>query len=228
MSMLMTQQFLSAALEIIINQALSLNMNNNTLHTLKEKTLSVYLDELGFSLLFHINDSTQYANSEVNQVKTARYINVLTHNGNNDISDELVSDCSIRTSLKTLWQLKQEQQLTELIKKNKLDLQGDIKVAQQFASIVDNINIDWQSELAKHIGDIPTYQLGQFGQWLKSKGEFATSQISADASEWLIHEKHLLVTQYELNRFHQSVTTLDNDTKNLTERLARLTALINQ
>ena len=94
--------------------------------------------------------------------------------------------------------------------------------------MIDNINIDWQSELAKHIGDIPTYQLGQLGQWLKNKGDFASKQISSDASEWLIHEKRLLVTQYELNQFYQAVDTIEQDYQQLSERLTRINSFINK
>ena len=226
LSQLMPQQVLSAALETIINQALRFNINDNTLlHTLNDKTLSVYLDELGFTLTFSINSVVKKNEHSDNKINC---IHVLAHDIKNSTSDEIFSDCTLSTSLKTLWQLKQEQQLTELIKQGKLDLQGDIKVAQQFASLMENINIDWQSELAKHIGDIPTYQLGQVGLWLKNKGNFATRQISADASEWLIHEKRLLVTQYELTNFYQSVSVLDEKCQQLSERMARLSDLINK
>lgn len=232
LSQLMPQQVLCAALESIINQALRFNLNDNALlHALNDKTLSVYLEELGFTLTFSINSEVESNENGHRKDKTNR-IHVLAHDIKHSTSNEVFSDCTLSTSLKTLWQLKQEQQLTELIKQGKLDLHGDIKVAQQFAALMENINIDWQSELAKHIGDIPTYQLGQFGltlkQWLKNKGDFAARQISADASEWLIHEKRLLVTNYELTRFYQDVAVLDKQYQQLSERMARLNDAMNK
>ncbi len=53
------------------------------------------------------------------------------------------ADCTINTSIKTLQALQAEQPLTELIKQNKLDLTGDIKIAQQFIQLAENLNIDW-------------------------------------------------------------------------------------
>lgn len=204
MSFLMPQQALSSAIEKIINQALSLNYNPNTKLTILEgKSLSVLLHELGFTLCFNVCNEQILVTS------------IIDHKNN--------CDCKIDTSLSTLWQLKQEQQLTSLIKQDKLDLQGDIKIAQQFAALFENIDIDWQSELAKHIGDVATYKLSQSFNALKNKATFAKTQIQADASEWLIHEKRLIVTQAELTEFYQAVHITNLDVDKLSTRIEKLT-----
>jgi ubiquinone biosynthesis protein UbiJ len=199
-SFLMPQQVLSAALESLIKQALAMNSNtDNKLASLNNKSLSVHLNELGFPLCFSVSSE---------QI-------LVTGNVEN-------SDCHVQTSLQTLWQLKQEQQLTTLIKEEKLDLQGDIKVAQNFAAVAENLNIDWQSEIAKHIGDIPTYQLNQLSNALLKKLNFAKTQITADASEWLIHEKHLAVTQHEVSDFQQAVTHVNQRIDTIEQRITTL------
>ncbi|MGJ8691790.1 MAG: ubiquinone biosynthesis accessory factor UbiJ [Thalassotalea sp.] len=208
MSFLMPQQVLTSALELIINQALTLNINDNhTLHDLNEKSLSVSLTEVGFPLCFIVADQKILVGS---------------------VDDKNYADCSLGTSLKTLWQLKQEQQITELIKQDKLTVEGDIKVAQQFVGLFEDIDIDWQSELAKHIGDIPTYQLSQLFGLVKQKVDFATSQIPADASEWLIHEKRLMVTDSELQIFHQAVNQTAENVNHLEAKVQQLNAKITE
>lgn len=112
--------------------------------------------------------------------------------------------------------------MTELIKQDKLDILGDIKVAQQFASVFEKLSIDWQSELAEHIGDIPTYKLSQFSLWLRDKIKFAAAQIQADASEWLVHEKRLVVTHSQIAAFNQEVSDIADSVVNIEQRMTCL------
>jgi len=200
MSQLMHQQALCALLETTINKVLALNVDDlGALLPLEQKTLTVQLAELAFPLSFSVDQQQILVTS-------------LTER----------SDCQLTSSIASLIALQKEQQITELIKQDKLELSGDIKVAQQFAALFENLAIDWQSELAVHIGDIPTYKLSQFSLWLGDKVKFATKQISADASEWLVHEKRLVVTRSQINSFNRQVTTIDDEVQSLQARVERL------
>jgi ubiquinone biosynthesis protein UbiJ len=196
----MLQQTLCSTIEYAVNQALAFNIKgNNVLRALEQKTLTLLLTELGFPLSFSINENKILVTSLIER-----------------------SDCTIKTSVKTLLELKKEQQITGLIKQEKLDVQGDIKVAQLFANIAESLEIDWQSEIAKHIGDIPTYKLSKFGKNVARNFNFATQQIQADASEWLVHEKRLVVTSSQLHRFSQQVSEVSRQADTLSERIQRL------
>jgi len=200
MSQLMHQQALCALLETTINKVLALNVDDlGALLPLEQKTLTVQLAELAFPLSFSVDQQQILVTS-------------LTER----------SDCQLTSSIASLIALQKEQQITELIKQDKLELSGDIKVAQQFSALFENLAIDWQSELAVHIGDIPTYKLSQFSLWLGDKVKFATKQISADASEWLVHEKRLVVTRSQINSFNRQVTTIDDEVQSLQARVERL------
>lgn len=200
---LMFAQALCAVLEKLINQFLKYNLHgNHALKSLSEKTLTVELAELPLPLSFTVGDEK---------------IHVTSNNEHND--------CCIITSVSTLIELNAEQQLTELIKHDKLDIQGDLKVAQRFANLAETLEVDWQSELAKRIGDVPTYQLGQLGQKIFKKLKFASTQIQSDASEWLIHENRLLVTEAEVTHFSLDVNQTEQQIAALSQRID---ALINQ
>ena len=197
---LMFAQSLSAVLETVINQFLRYNLHGTlALKPLSEKTLTVKLAELAFPLSFTISHEK---------------IHVTTNDEH--------SDCCLITSVSTLIELKKEQQLTDLIKNDKLDIQGDLKVAQRFAEIAQTLDIDWQSELAKRIGDIPAYKLGRLGQNFLNKLNFVTEQIQADASEWLVHEKRLMVTGAEITHFSQNVEDVTQQVSTLSERVDQL------
>jgi len=195
----MLQQAFTSSLELLINKTLSLNISNVELTKLEQKTLTVILSELNFPISFSVNNA-----------------NVLV----SGLTER--ADCTIKTSINTLQELKAEQQLTELIKQNRLDLSGDIKVAQQFASLAENLDIDWQSELANHIGDVPTHKLVQLGKKVAEKFQFATKQIKADASEYLVHEKRLVVTRSQIEHFNQQVCTISNQVDEIATRIANL------
>jgi len=198
---LMLKQALALILEKIINKALSLNISNNTnLTSIDNKRLTVILDELTFPLSFTVYQQQILVTSLAEQ-----------------------SDCSVITSLKTLKALKKDQQLTELIKQDKLDINGDIKIAQQFSNIAQTLEIDWQSELAKYIGDFATYKLGRIAQSLTKKFTFLKEQVQADSSEYIVHEQKLVVTKNQLDNFYQQVEQINNQTDALMQRLNALT-----
>jgi ubiquinone biosynthesis protein UbiJ len=197
---LMFAQTLSAVLETVINQFLHYNLHGTrALKPLSGKTLTVKLAELPFPLSFTISHEK---------------IHVTTSDEHND--------CCLITSISTLIELNKEQQLTDLIKNDKLDIQGDLKVAQRFAEIAQTLDIDWQSELAKRIGDIPSYKLGQLGRNLLNKLNFTTTQIQADASEWLIHEKRLMITAAEMSYFNHDVEHVELQVSALSQRIDEL------
>ena len=197
---LMFAQALSAILEKLIEQFLRYNLHGTrALKPLSEKTLTVKLGELPFPLSFTVdNEKVHVSTSE------AHY------------------DCCLVTSVSTLIELQKEQQLTDLIRNDKLDIQGDLKVAQRFADIAQSLDIDWQSELAKRIGDIPAYKLGQLGRKIVDKLNFASQQIQADASEWLVHEKRLIVTSTELLSFSHDVDVIEQQLPKLSQRIENL------
>ncbi len=202
---LMFPQTLAASLEIIINQVLSLGSANSSLEKLEQKTLTLTLAELDFPLSFSVTSGIDV--NDKNLLVTS-----LTER----------ADCTINTSLKTLRELQAKQQLTDLIKQDKLDVTGDIKVAQQFANLAQNLDIDWQSELANYIGDVATHKLVQLGKKISAKINFATTQIQADASEYIVHEQRLVVTKSQIEHFNQEVNDVSKDVMALEARIARL------
>lgn len=196
----MHQQVLCSALEKAINTAISLNIHGTEdLYALEQKTLTVYLAEFSFPLSFSVDNK-------------GILVSTLTER----------SHCILRSSISSLIELQKEQNITQLIKSEQLDLSGDIKVAQKFAAFFERLTIDWEAEIATQIGDVPTYKLSQFSQWLKNKVQFASTQIQADASEWLVHEKKLVVTSSQLHYFNQQVTQMASDVETLEKRIAHL------
>ncbi|MDO6425406.1 SCP2 sterol-binding domain-containing protein [Thalassotalea sp. 1_MG-2023] len=205
MSTIMHHQMLCGFIEKVVNALLSMNLSSSaSLVALEQKTLVVSLAELNFPLSLTVSDKQLL-------------VTCITER----------SDCQIDTSLATLKTLKEEQQLTELIKQDKLNIVGDVKVAQQFADVFQQLDIDWQSEIASYIGDVPTYKLGRFHQWLLAKVTFAKQQVSADASEWLLHEKRVLVSNGELQQLYGQIQQAQQAIQQIEQRISQLDDAIN-
>lgn len=206
MAIIMYQQALCITLERAINKALKLNKINigATLERIAQKTLTIHLTEVGFPLSFTINDDPQSDKKIIVTTLTER------------------TDCRLNTSIKTLLAIKNQASLTELIKQDKLDVEGDLKIAQQFASIAESLDIDWQTELAKHIGDVATHKIVSLGKVFANKMGFARQQIQADFSEYIIHEKRLAVTHSQLSQFNHQVQDLSSETQAISARIEQL------
>jgi len=202
---LLLPQAATATLELIINKALSLNNKSVSFAAVTQKTLTLELAELPFPLCFTVDNTSSPSGVIVS-------------------SNHECSDCTINTSINTLKKLKANVSLTQLIKKDELDVSGDIKIAQQFANIAQSLEIDWQTELAKHLGDVPTHKLLQFGNKI-TKSLIATGkQLEADISEYIVHEKRLVVTSTQLNAFNQMTKDVASEVDALSARIDKLIA----
>ncbi|TYK66532.1 ubiquinone biosynthesis accessory factor UbiJ [Colwellia echini] len=202
-------QMATATIEFVINKALSLNNKSISFTALAQKTLVLTLTELPFSLCFTVKN---VANSTEIIVR----------------SQAEASDCTIQTSLQTLKKIKAEESLTTLIKQGELDVIGDIKVAQQFASIAQSLEVDWQSELAKHLGDVPTHKLLQFSNKISQSVRAKGKQFEADVGEYLVHEKRLIVTNSQITAFNQQTKDVANQVDDLSTRINNLAIQIDK
>lgn len=198
----MVPQLFSATLELIVNKALHHASQPISFDELQEKTLAVSLSELPFSLSFTVSQDKVLCNTFTNDC-----------------------DCLITTSIATLRKLKAEQQLTQLIKDNKLDVSGDIKVAQQFALLIEGIEIDWQSELASHIGDIPTHKLSTLSNKITKKVKSTGKAIQADVAEYVVYEQKLVASSVEIKQFSQVVNQV---VEQVSDAEKRINTLINK
>ncbi len=199
----MPKQALTAALEIIINKALSLDPDSQAnLEAINGRSLTVNLREFDFPLTFIAEQKSMLV-----------------------VANNTSEDCVLTTSLSTLGKLRQSSLITSLIKSGELDIEGDPKIAQQFARLGEQLSIDWEQQLAHRIGDVGAYKVHQLALSIGKKLQFAKQQISQDASEFLLHEQPMLVASHQQHDFTLAVTLLEQQTQELD---ARLTNLIEQ
>lgn len=99
------------------------------------------------------------------------------------------TDCSVTTRLSVLPELRNRQQLTALIRRGDLEVEGDIQVVQNLVSLMDLAEFDPAELLAPYIGDIAAEGLGKLfrtGARIVKKGVVRNQRYLAEAvtEEW--------------------------------------------
>lgn len=174
-------------IERCLNDLLALDdASEERLQSLQGKRLRVELEELGQPLTAAVHGRQVVLSS----------------------ADTDSVDCTIRTRLAVLPELQDTANITRLIKADALDIDGDIMLAQQFSQLFLKLDIDWETQLAQRIGDVPAHWLGSVFKrsqsWLK--------QQTKDQQQWLqevlVEEKRVLVGKTEFDIFKTQLQEL--------------------
>ncbi len=110
----------------------------------------------------------------------------------------------------------------EKIGAGEIEINGNVGLAQQFQSILKNMDVDWEEYLSHFVGDITAHNVGNF---LRGVSRFAMATgktIGLDISEYLRYEKEALLDKLELDEFIQTVDKLRNDVERMQKRVERL------
>lgn len=199
-------QLVSASIERIINHLLKLDADSVTaLQAIKNKQLTVNIREFPWPLTFAFSEHVDVF------VVEQPYDNM-----------ESVTDCYIELSLSTIEALQDTSQITKLIQSNDLKLEGDLKVAQGFADLLKNIEIDWEDQLAKYTGDVAAHSIFEAGRNVFGKISRHTEKLITMLGEGALEEKQIAAHRIVVDDFCEEVNSLRSATARLEARLALL------
>lgn len=103
-----------------------------------------------------------------------------------------------------------------------VEVGGDTHVVQAFRDLLAEVDIDWEEELAKVVGDIAAHGIGEavrhIGAWLERTGE----RLREDTGDWLREESGLLPNRCEIEPFLDRVDRLRDDVERLEARIAMI------
>jgi ubiquinone biosynthesis protein UbiJ len=104
----------------------------------------------------------------------------------------------------------------------KLDVIGDITLAQKLQSIVLKLDIDWEDYLSNWLGDSLAYNVGRTVK--KSMSELGNihNNIKINLSDYFRYEKEYLIEENELEEFTHSVDVLRDGTERLKLRINKI------
>ena len=106
-------------------------------------------------------------------------------------------------------------------------IRGDVETGQAFKRLLDELDIDWEEQLARFTGDIAAHKLGQLFRATTHWGRQALDILGQDATEYFQLEGQDLPVPAAVRQFLHEVDELRDDTARLEARLTRLRQQIN-
>jgi ubiquinone biosynthesis protein UbiJ len=132
------------------------------------------------------------------------------------------ADCMISADIDTLIALKNPAMLTQLIRQDKLDLQGDLNIAQTYSNAFSGLDIDWPEQLSKYIGDAPAQQLYLYLKALGQQSNKTKAQISSIFTSLCQDELAITIHPLELEQFKQLNRELKGQVAAIEQRINTL------
>ncbi|EPF2928834.1 ubiquinone biosynthesis accessory factor UbiJ [Vibrio navarrensis] len=131
-------------------------------------------------------------------------------------------DCYLSLNLSVLPQLREQANITRLIKQDQLVLDGDIQLAQKFAQLMTDAKPDVEEWLSRITGDVVAHSAVQGA---RNVGEFLRAQVKKHQNhlgQVLTEEWRVAPGPLEVAHFCDQVDDLQSATAQLEARLTRL------
>lgn len=189
---------LLAAQEAILNRFLKLDPESSkSLNNLSGKVVKLELNSLTHYWLF--KSDTIYL--------TKNYSGVV----------DLVLRGSVFDFMRLAF-MKKESALTAM----PIQVSGDMEFAKQFKDLFSNLEIDWEEQLSRVVGDTVAYPIAQFFKSLSQWAKQSLDDLSQNITDYVQAEMDYLVPDEELQIFFADIDDLRDDAARLEARMNRL------
>jgi ubiquinone biosynthesis protein UbiJ len=138
--------------------------------------------------------------------------------------DNLVPDTVIRGTPLRLLHLTLTPATRQQFFSDDVSITGNLEVGQQVIHLFDEMEIDWEDQLSKIIGDASAYRLGSMARKLKGWLDDSKESLLQDVNEFLHEEKKLVPTSEALQDFYRDIDVLRMDADRLDARIQQLEA----
>ena len=108
----------------------------------------------------------------------------------------------------------------------KITIEGDVELAQDFQTLIRQLDVDLEELLSHYVGDVAAHQIGRgaglFADWARQAAE----TLRLDIREYLEEEVRVLAPDWRVTGFMGKVDCLRADVERLEQRVDRLKAHI--
>ena len=136
--------------------------------------------------------------------------------------DESVADTVVELDSETLGELFGGESLERLMFRGKLAVRGRVHLLEEMRELFFDLEIDWEAELARWLGDIPAHTLAEGIRRLARWGLRTQGEMRADIAEYVFEEARLLPGKSQLDVLRDHLTELGISSDRLEARLHRL------
>lgn len=131
-------------------------------------------------------------------------------------------DVSLHADATTLYRLSEGANLTELIKQDKLKLEGDLNLLQSFSQYLRGIEFDFAEPISRYLGDGPTHKLISTSHQAKGFALEVLRKTRSHLGQLAVEEYRLAPHPIELLHFRDQMDDLVADTRAIEQRIAQL------
>lgn len=201
--MTMIKKYSLIALEKLINQALALDENVATrMEKLQGKTLKIIIEPIQLELCMSFTS---------NQIKL--------------MSECETPDTTIHSKPLSLIKmgLLPSSQIHALFQ-DKIHLSGDAELGQNVKKLFEELDIDWETQLAKLTGDAIAFKLGDVFRQGMAWQQQISSSLHASISDYIHEEVRAFPPREEVNDFFNAIDELSMDIERLEAKINLLMA----
>ncbi len=108
------------------------------------------------------------------------------------------------------------------LKPGELEISGDPIIGQRFASLISELDINWENLLAEKVGDSPARFISMATGQAIEFAEQSKEQLNRRFAHFIQEELAVTVTADEINNYLDNVDTLRADVERLATRINRL------
>lgn len=110
----------------------------------------------------------------------------------------------------------------ELLFSGAVRIDGDVGLGQQFKKLLDSIDIDWEEQLSRVVGDVVAHRAAVAWRDLSHWARQTFDTLGRDTAEYFHEERRDLPTRDEVDGYLAAIDTLRADADRLEQRVARL------
>jgi len=110
----------------------------------------------------------------------------------------------------------------ELLGAGRVEIQGDLAIAQEVQGLLGELELDWEGWLAGRLGDITAHRIGRAVRGAFAFGHKTARRLEQDTAEYLRHELMILPQRDEVERYGRAVFDLADAVDRAEARLRRL------
>lgn len=103
-----------------------------------------------------------------------------------------------------------------------VEIQGDVHIGKAFQDLLSRVDIDWEEQLSRVVGDTAAHQIGNLARGLRTWGRRSLDTLLKNTAEYFQEEARDLPSSGAMADFLDAVDTLRSDTDRLEARIRRL------
>lgn len=145
-----------------------------------------------------------------------------------DDLDETDVDAIVELTPETLSEWLSGASVERLMFDGKLSVRGRIHLVEATRDLLFDLDIDWEGELARWLGDLPANSLAEGIRRAARWGLRAKDELFQDVSEYVFEEARLLPGRQQRHLLRDHLTELELATDRLEARLNRLQRRLTQ